>query len=372
MPFDFELISLLGRCHPLTRTPQRLAVHNQTSANEEEDWCLVTPAQIASPMGWRWFQNKTCFHPFDCFFDSQISDLKENVVYSNQKIENISDGSKQSFEKIFELKENYICVIQSFALNHLRFDKLRFESITKNKSQPTLFLFSPVCVPSKLIAWQSFYNHRLCFGLREVGLPEHKFQPSKTHLIRPLITLHRRDIKKLCFFWMLPFCPDKTNQQLTFQRNRVRNQLLPSLKHFLNPQLEKALFQLSEILASEHRFVECFTTQFWSQAGNIEYIKPSLLLALPPPLSRRMVKRGFQQKTTRRTSFLMIESLLIRTLEQIMKNCRGFLFSNNTNKGLTTDIRSVDIDQLYLLFYPKQGAIVEFVRKKTARKSKRS
>lgn len=216
-------------------------------------------------------------------------------------------------------------------------------------NQPTLSLFPPGWFSARLIPWQTFYKHHFCLCLREVGLPEHQVQPSKTHLIRPLTTLHRGDIKKLCFFWTLPFYPDKTNQQLTFQRNRVRKQLLPSLKYFLNPQLDKALFQLSEILASEHKFLEHFITKFWSQniESSVLYMKPSLLLALPPPVSRRVVKKVFQYKTNRRTSFLRVESLLVRTREQ------AFLVPKTGNKN--KQVNSVS----YVLFYPKQGAIVE-------------
>ena len=240
-----------------------------------------------------------------------------------------------------------------------------FEMRTKIKpffTQPTLTLFTPFSLTGyKLRGWQTFCNPRLCLCFREV---EWTFQSYKTHFIRPLLSLHRTDSKKLCSFWALPLYPDKTNQQLTFQRNRVRKQLLPALRYFFNPQLEKALFQLSEMIASEHKFLEGLTTQLWFQTGTVVYIAPSMLLALPQPLSRRMIKKGFQNSKNPRTCFLRVESLLVRTKEQVnssqypslsfqIKDLNNLRFEANKTKkeGL--------VDQPYILFYPKWGVVVE-------------
>jgi len=58
------------------------------------------------------------------------------------------------------------------------------------------------------------------------------FYNSNFLVVRPLFALTRFDIKKLCNLWKLPLYPDHSNQSLYFCRNRIRNQILPSLRLF--------------------------------------------------------------------------------------------------------------------------------------------
>lgn len=70
-------------------------------------------------------------------------------------------------------------------------------------------------------------------------------------LIRPLLSISRNDVKKLCRFWGLPIYPDVTNQTVAFSRNRIRKQLLPALRVALNPQVDSVLSQSAEIMFAE-------------------------------------------------------------------------------------------------------------------------
>nr|YP_009106091.1 hypothetical chloroplast RF62 [Paradoxia multiseta]AIT94975.1 hypothetical chloroplast RF62 [Paradoxia multiseta] len=70
-------------------------------------------------------------------------------------------------------------------------------------------------------------------------------------LIRPLLSINRNDVKKLCRFWGLPIYPDVTNQTVAFSRNRIRKQLLPALRVALNPQVDSVLSQSAEIMLAE-------------------------------------------------------------------------------------------------------------------------
>lgn len=70
-------------------------------------------------------------------------------------------------------------------------------------------------------------------------------------LIRPLMSISRDDVKKLCRFWELPIYPDVTNQEIAFTRNRIRKQVFPTLRLALNPQIDNVLSQSAEILLAE-------------------------------------------------------------------------------------------------------------------------
>ena len=79
----------------------------------------------------------------------------------------------------------------------------------------------------------------------------------KKQLIRPLLKLNRLEILKLCVFWKLPISIDATNQYLIFKRNRLRHQILPILKFFFNPKVEKALLKFIEIINFENYYFRC-------------------------------------------------------------------------------------------------------------------
>jgi hypothetical protein len=70
-------------------------------------------------------------------------------------------------------------------------------------------------------------------------------------LIRPFMSLNRTDTRRLCRFWELPVYPDVTNQEVAFSRNRIRKQLLPTLKLLFNRQVDRVLSQSAEILLHE-------------------------------------------------------------------------------------------------------------------------
>ena len=81
--------------------------------------------------------------------------------------------------------------------------------------------------------------------------------------IRPLLSLNRFEIKKLCIFWKLPIYPDKSNQKVHFLRNRVRKQLLPTIKLFFNSRIENVLLQFAELFSAENHYMNRITNQLF-------------------------------------------------------------------------------------------------------------
>lgn len=72
-------------------------------------------------------------------------------------------------------------------------------------------------------------------------------------LVRPLLSLSRRDTLAYCAASGIAPLTDESNQSPAFLRNRVRHELLPLLESF-NPRIESALVRLAES-ASEDRVV---------------------------------------------------------------------------------------------------------------------
>lgn len=86
-------------------------------------------------------------------------------------------------------------------------------------------------------------------------------QKNNCNTIRPLLPLKRLETGKICMFWQLPHYPDLSNQKLKFLRNRLRKQLLPTLKMFFNPQVENVLLQFAKIIEAEDCYISKTTSQ---------------------------------------------------------------------------------------------------------------
>ena len=76
---------------------------------------------------------------------------------------------------------------------------------------------------------------------------------SRLGLVRPLLSLSRRDTLAYCAASGIDPIADESNQSPAFRRNRVRQELLPLLESF-NPRIESALVRLAES-ASQDRVV---------------------------------------------------------------------------------------------------------------------
>ena len=78
---------------------------------------------------------------------------------------------------------------------------------------------------------------------------------TKYKISRPLLNLSRENLTILCKDLHLPVYPDKSNKAVQYSRNRLREQILPAIKLFLNPKIDHALFKLAELLTQDFSLV---------------------------------------------------------------------------------------------------------------------
>lgn len=78
----------------------------------------------------------------------------------------------------------------------------------------------------------------------------------RIRLIRPLLGLRREDLEIFAREQKVPFRVDTTNSTLNYQRNRIRNELLPLLYREYHPALRETVLRLQEILVSESQVVQ--------------------------------------------------------------------------------------------------------------------
>jgi len=83
-------------------------------------------------------------------------------------------------------------------------------------------------------------------GLRGLtGIPPHGFDSR----IRPLLCLTREETRRFCATAGLKPRHDPGNDDLSFQRNRIRQRILPLLREEINPALDDAMDRLSQIVS---------------------------------------------------------------------------------------------------------------------------
>jgi len=77
----------------------------------------------------------------------------------------------------------------------------------------------------------------------------------KVLLLRPLLDFGKDELEKYARENKISFRDDATNLSSDFMRNRIRNELLPLLRKYYQPGLDKTVLRLMEITGAESDFV---------------------------------------------------------------------------------------------------------------------
>ncbi len=88
-------------------------------------------------------------------------------------------------------------------------------------------------------------------------------------IIRPLLGLHRDELRAYLANHGIPFREDASNQDRSFLRNRIRLELLPLLASY-NPAISERLAATADLLADDERLLEQLTRQEWDRLGSTQ------------------------------------------------------------------------------------------------------
>jgi len=75
------------------------------------------------------------------------------------------------------------------------------------------------------------------------GIPERREK-----IIRPILVLSKKEILKYLHNKKIKYRTDSSNIENEYQRNYLRNEIIPLIKNKLNPQFDSAVFRTSEII----------------------------------------------------------------------------------------------------------------------------
>lgn len=132
-------------------------------------------------------------------------------------------------------------------------------------------------------------------GLR--GIPFTRKDEQGFTIIRPLLSVARKEIEAYVQEQGLEPNYDETNQETEYTRNRIRLELIPYLEEQLNPGVRESLRTLSEIAAMEDDYMEreterCFQEAQENRADVLDVMK---LQALHPAMEYRVLDRFLKQ-----------------------------------------------------------------------------
>jgi len=115
-------------------------------------------------------------------------------------------------------------------------------------------------------------------------------------LVRPLLSFWRVDIMAYCIEHGLPAVTDVSNQDVSFYRNRLRQELIPYLETY-NPQIRQVLWRMAQVLSGEEAVVHSAVERAWKaccpeQETEAVFINLAAFQALEVGLQRGVLRRA--------------------------------------------------------------------------------
>ena len=91
----------------------------------------------------------------------------------------------------------------------------------------------------------------------------------RLHLVRPLLSIPHAEIEAYCADYRLAPRIDRSNDDTTFFRNRLRHELLPILETY-NPGIRDVLAHTAEVLAGDHAVLRRELEVAWTSLVSVE------------------------------------------------------------------------------------------------------
>jgi tRNA(Ile)-lysidine synthase len=122
---------------------------------------------------------------------------------------------------------------------------------------------------------------------------------TKSGIIRPLLQVTRSQVVEWLGERNLSWCEDATNQDLRFDRNRIRYELIPRLEAEWNPQLSGILAQTADWALAEDEYwrleIPRLTANWLRFANGAVIVNADQLNVLPVAVVRRVIREAIEQ-----------------------------------------------------------------------------
>lgn len=122
--------------------------------------------------------------------------------------------------------------------------------------------------------------------------------PRREHVIRPVLTCTRGELRAELDMRQQEWREDATNAEVANPRNRVRHELLPYLAEHFNPSVTRALARLADVARADESWLEAMAENVSREIVRLENdivsVNVSGLRGLPEGLARRVARHALK------------------------------------------------------------------------------
>nr|ALL97322.1 tRNAIle-lysidine synthetase [Pyropia endiviifolia] len=142
------------------------------------------------------------------------------------------------------------------------------------------------------------------------------------HVVRPLLNFYRSETTWFCRKYFLPVWIDHSNYNCALSRNRVRQELIPYIKSYFQPQFEDKCFVLSNSVALDVDFLEQEALRIYSLVQHKELLAINYLIIklLHPSIQSRILKLFFISHLDLNLNSKQISDIIFFVNQSILKN----------------------------------------------------
>lgn len=133
---------------------------------------------------------------------------------------------------------------------------------------------------------------------------------SDISLVRPLLDVTREQTGDFCRAYNLPIWDDRTNSDRAYRRNRLRLDVLPTLRQHFNPRVDSTLAQTAEIVAAEVAYLTAEANRIYEQCIVAEQVQRRSLRVVPLALQRRVMRQWLVNQLSTTPQFDQVEKVM--------------------------------------------------------------
>ena len=147
----------------------------------------------------------------------------------------------------------------------------------------------------------------------------------RENIIRPILCLNADEIRKYLKSKKISYRLDKSNLSSDYERNFLRNEIIPKLKQRLNPKLEEKISNTSQIISDVNSFIEKKINQLSTKAvknyGNKIQINLKSISGLDKSLRgiflKSVIEKAFNIELSSKNIFDIVDLLEAQTGKSI-------------------------------------------------------
>lgn len=117
----------------------------------------------------------------------------------------------------------------------------------------------------------------------------------RSNIIRPLLCLSKKEITDYLKSNKINYRIDRTNLENYYDRNFIRNKIIPQLIENLNPSLHQAVFRMSNNLQSYSTILETTLSKTTAKVWANKKLKLAALNKFDNELTNEIIKRGLEK-----------------------------------------------------------------------------